>query len=210
MTKLEITINGISEGQRISEKFAFGVRTEDAPFTFGPNISPAMTWSAGPADTKSYAIIMHDRSVPTVFDDANQEGRTIPADLARMDFMHWILIDIPATTTSLTEGAESDSVVPKGKPTGSSEHGTRGANDFGMFMASNPDMAGDYGGYDGPAPPWNDALMHEYVFTVFALDTDSLALNGVFSGAEALAAMEGHVLASGQVVATYTLNPDLM
>ena len=79
-----------------------------------------------------------------------------------------------------------------------------------MFMASNPDMAGDYGGYDGPAPPWNDALMHEYVFTVFALDTDSLALNGVFSGAEALAAMEGHVLASGQVVATYTLNPDLM
>ena len=210
MTTLEITIDGISEGQRISEKFAFGVRTEDAPFTFGPNISPAMTWSAGPAGTKSYAIIMHDRSVPTVFDDANQEGRTIPAGLARMDFMHWILIDIPATTTSLTEGAESDSVVPKGKPTGSSEHGIRGANDFGMFMASNPDMAGDYGGYDGPAPPWNDALMHEYVFTVFALDTDSLALNGVFSGVEALAAMEGHVLASGQVVATYTLNPDLM
>ena len=43
MTALEITIDGISEGQRISEKFAFGVRTEDAPFTFGPNISPAMT-----------------------------------------------------------------------------------------------------------------------------------------------------------------------
>ena len=83
---------------------------------------------------------MHDRSVPTVFDDANQEGRTIPADLARMDFMHWILIDIPTTTTSLTEGAESDSVVPKGKPTGSSEHGTCGANDFGMFMTSNPDQ----------------------------------------------------------------------
>jgi len=52
--------------------------------------------------------------------------------------------------------------------------------------------------------------MHEYVFTVFALDTDSLALNGVFSGVEALAAMDAHVLASGQVVATYTLNPDLM
>ena len=209
MTTLEITIDGISEGQRIPEKFAFGVRTEDAPFAFGPNISPAMTWSAGPAGTKSYAIIMHDRSVPTVFDDANQEGRTIPADLARMDFMHWILVDIPVATTSLPKGAESDAVVPKGKSTGPAAPGVRGANDFGMFMASNPGMAGNYGGYDGPAPPWNDEIMHEYVFTVYALDIETLGLTGVFAGADALSAMEGHVLASGRVVAEYTLNPDL-
>lgn len=209
MTQLDLTIDGISEGVRIPEEFAFGVRTDDTPFTFGPNISPAIRWSSGPDDTKSYAIIMHDRSVPTVFDDANQEGKTIPADLERMDFMHWILVDIPATTTSLPKGAESDGVVPKGKDTGPAEHGIRGANDFGMFMASNPDMAGDYGGYDGPAPPWNDELMHEYVFTVFALDTETLGLSGVFSGADARAAMEGHVLASGSVIGLYSLNPDL-
>ncbi len=209
MADLQVTIEGISEGQRIPEEFAFGIRTDDEPFTFGANVSPAIRWSAGPDGTKSYAIIMHDRSVPTVFDDANQEGKTIPADLARMDFMHWILVDIPAATTSLPKGAESDGVVPKGKETGRSAHGVRGANDFGMFMADNPDMAGDYGGYDGPAPPFNDALMHEYVFTVYALDTESLGLEGVFSGQDALAAMEGHVLAQGSVLGTYTLNPAL-
>jgi len=210
MTRLQVTIEGISDGQRIAEEFAFGIRTEDTPFTFGPNISPAMNWDAGPAGTKSYAIIMHDRSVPTVFDDANQEGKTIPADQARMDFMHWVLVDIPTSTTSLPKGAESDAVVPKGKATGESAHGVRGANDFGMFMAGNPDMAGNYGGYDGPAPPWNDELMHEYVFTVFALDAESLELDGVFSGADARAAMEGHILASGSVTGTYTLNPALL
>lgn len=209
MTDLNLSIDGIAAGQRIPEEFAFGIRTESEPFTFGANISPAMGWDAGPAGTKSYAVIMHDRSVPTVFDDANQEGRTIPADLARMDFMHWVLVDIPADTTSLAKGAESDAVVPKGKPTGPAANGVRGANDFGMFMASNPDMAGDYGGYDGPAPPWNDEIMHEYVFTVYALDVETLGLTGVFGGADALAAMEGHFLAQGQVIGEYTLNPDL-
>jgi Raf kinase inhibitor-like YbhB/YbcL family protein len=209
MADLQVTVEGIADGQRIPEEFAFGIRTETEPFTFGSNVSPAMSWSAGPAGTKSYAIIMHDRSVPTVFDDANQEGKSIPAGLARMDFMHWILVDIPASTTSLPKGAESDSVVPKGKPTGPADNGVRGANDFGMFMAGNPDMAGDYGGYDGPAPPWNDEIMHEYVFTVYALDVETLGLSGVFGGADALSAMDGHILASGQIVGEYTLNPDL-
>lgn len=209
MADLNVSIEGIAQGQRIAEEFAFGIRTDTEPFTFGANISPAISWSGAPEGTKSYAIIMHDRSVPTIFDDANQEGKTIPADLARMDFMHWVLVDVPATTTGLSKGAESDAVVPKGKPTGASANGVRGANDFGMFMAANPDMAGDYGGYDGPAPPWNDELMHEYVFTVYALDVESLGLEGVFSGADSLAAMDGHILASGQVVGEYTLNPSL-
>lgn len=209
MTDLNLSIDGITDSQRIPEEFAFGIRTESTPFTFGANISPAISWSGSPDGTKSHAIIMHDRSVPTVFDDANVEGRTIPADLARMDFMHWVLVDIPAATNSLPRGAESDAVVPKGKPTGPAANGVRGANDFGMFMASNPDMAGDYGGYDGPAPPWNDEIMHEYVFTVYALDVETLGLTGVFGGADALAAMAGHILASGQVVGEYTLNPDL-
>ena len=209
MTDLNLSIDGIANGQRIPEEFAFGIRPKSEPFTFGANISPAMRWDAGPDGTRSFAIIMHDRSVPTVFDDANQNGKTIPANLARMDFMHWVLVDIPATTTSLAKGAESDSVLPKGKSTGPTEHGVRGANDFGMFMAGNPDMAGDYGGYDGPAPPWNDEIMHEYVFTVYALDVESIGLSGLFSGANALSAMEGHVLASGQVIGEYTLNPDL-
>lgn len=209
MADLKVTIDGIEHGKRIPETFAFGIRTESEKFTFGPNRNPSIEWERGPEGTKSYAIIMHDRSVPTVFDDANQEGRTIPASLARMDFMHWILVDIPANVTSIAEGRDSDGVTAKGKPVGPAGVGVRGANDFDMFMAGNPDMAGTYGGYDGPAPPWNDELMHEYVFTVYALDIPSLGLEGEFKGKDALKAMGGHVLAQGRVVGLYSLNPDL-
>lgn len=210
MQNLDVTVEGLDDGSRISRDFAFGVPTDDELFTFGPNISPAMNWSAGPEDTKSYAVIMHDASVPTVFDDANQEGKTIPADLARMDFYHWILVDVPADTTSIAKGAESNSVVAKGKPIGPVDYGVRGANDFGMFMAGNADMAGNYGGYDGPAPPWNDEIMHEYHFAVYALDVASLELSGAFSGKDAVAAMAGHILAKGSVMGLYTLTPSLM
>ena len=35
-------------------------------------------------------------------------------------------------------------------------------------------MFGDYYGYDGPCPPWNDELVHRYVFTLYALDVPRL------------------------------------
>lgn len=210
MENLDVTVDGIADGGRIPAEYAFGVPGDGELFTFGPNVSPEISWSAGPAGTKSYAVIMHDASVPTVFDDANQEGRTIAADLPRMGFYHWILVDIPPATTSIARGAESDAVVPKGKPVGPADNGVRGANDFGMFMASNPDMAGDYGGYDGPAPPWNDEIVHEYHFTVYALDVESLDLSGAFGGKDALEAMAGHILARGSIKGLYTLTPSLM
>ena len=70
-------------------------------------------------------------------------------------------------------------------------------------------MAGSYGGYDGPAPPWNDELVHEYCFTVYALDVATLGLSGEFTAADALAAMEGHILDQASWVGTYTLNAEL-
>ena len=70
-------------------------------------------------------------------------------------------------------------------------------------------MAGTYGGYDGPCPPWNDELVHHYHYEVFALDVESLGLDGEFDGEAVRNAMEGHVLASERVTATYTLNPAL-
>ena len=78
-----------------------------------------------------------------------------------------------------------------------------------MFMASNEAMAGNYGGYDGPAPPWNDEIMHEYYFTVYALDTESIGLNGVFGGKEVLSAVDNHIIAQGSVMGLYTLTPNL-
>jgi phosphatidylethanolamine-binding protein (PEBP) family uncharacterized protein len=70
-------------------------------------------------------------------------------------------------------------------------------------------MEGDYYGYDGPCPPWNDSLVHHYVFTVYAVDLERLPVEGAFTGPAALAAMEGHALAAAAVVGTYTLNPRL-
>ena len=45
----------------------------------------------------------------------------------------------------------------------------QGINDYTGWFAGNPAMAGDYYGYDGPFPPWNDSLVHHYVFTLYAL-----------------------------------------
>ena len=70
-------------------------------------------------------------------------------------------------------------------------------------------MRGDYHGYDGPCPPWNDEIVHHYVFTVYALDIEHLPLTGKFGGPEVRAAMQGHILAEASLTGTYTLNPKL-
>ena len=70
-------------------------------------------------------------------------------------------------------------------------------------------MAGDYFGYDGPCPPWNDAVAHRYVFTLYALDVPTLAVSGHFTGGQARAAMKGHILAEASVTGRYTLNPNV-
>ncbi len=48
-------------------------------------------------------------------------------------------------------------------------------------------MAGRYFGYDGPFPPFNDSLIHHYVFTLYALSIERLAVDGAFTGAQARA-----------------------
>ena len=69
-------------------------------------------------------------------------------------------------------------------------------------------MGGQYGGYDGPWPPFNDELVHRYVFTLYALDVENLELTGNFGGPEVLKAIEGHVLAESSITGLYTLNPN--
>jgi Raf kinase inhibitor-like YbhB/YbcL family protein len=152
---------------------------------------------------------MVDPDVPAgdALDKFNKEGQTIDEGDERQNFYHWVLVDIPAGTTSLAKGADSTEVTMKGKPLGPTENGVRGVNDYSIFMSG--DMAGQYGGYDGPCPPWNDARMHHYTFKVFALDVPTLGLSGAFTGPETEAAMKGHVLAQGEAAGLYTLNPEL-
>lgn len=206
---MKLEARGITDGQPIPEIFAFGVYSEQDHMSFGPNRNPELVWSDAPEGTKSFAVILFDPDVPSQADDVNQEGKVVPADLPRVDFFHWLLVDIPANTTRIAEGADSDGVIPKGKEQNGGDVGQRGINTLTHFLAGNPDMAGTYAGYDGPVPPWNDELMHHYHFEVYALDVETLGLSGEFEGDAVRDAMKGHVLDSARVTGTYTLNPGL-
>lgn len=139
----------------------------------------------------------------------NQEGKTVPAALPRVDFFHWVLVNIPASVTQIDEGAASSGVTPKGKPVGAKPYGLAGKNNYTDWFAGDADMGGTYGDYDGPCPPWNDAIIHHYHFTVYALDVESIDVPGDFGGPDALAAIEGHILNRASHVGTYTMSRDL-
>lgn len=206
---MKLSAKGISENQPIPETFAFGVFNAEDHMSFGPNRNPEMVWSDAPAATKSFVVMMFDPDVPSVADDVNQERKTVSKDIPRVDFFHWLLVDIPANITRIPEGEDSDGVIPKGKAPGEGPLGIRGVNNYTQFLAGNPDMAGTYAGHDGPCPPWNDEIIHRYHYEVHALDVASLGLTGEFDGAAVREAMSGHVLASARVTGTYTLNPAL-
>lgn len=207
---MNLTSDSIQDGQPIDATFAFGKADPESHIALTDNKSPHLAWSGVPPGTKSFAILCVDPDVPSIGDDVNQEGKTVPADLPRVDFYHWVCTDLPADTTSLSAGAFSDGITAHGKDGPDGPLGTRqGTNDYTGWFAGDADMEGNYFGYDGPCPPWNDARLHHYHFTVYALDVESLGLSGAFTGADAKAAMEGHVLGEASIVGTYTCNPDV-
>jgi Raf kinase inhibitor-like YbhB/YbcL family protein len=201
---LTVESESFSNGDRIPAEYALGVPDGNGKAEArGGNRSPHLRWSGAPEGTQSFAVLCVDPDVPADFTDANQEGKTLPEDLPRRDFTHWLLVDIPPTVTELPEGAGSDEIVAGGKPTGETDYGITGSN-------SNAESQGDgtYGGYDGPFPPWNDERIHHYHFTVYALDVPSLGLQGDFTLDDVRSATEGHVVDQGEIVGTYTLNAD--
>ncbi|UCG99076.1 MAG: YbhB/YbcL family Raf kinase inhibitor-like protein [Burkholderiales bacterium] len=207
---MKLRSDSFADGGRIPGEFAFAVIDRAHRIRLSANRNPHLAWSEAPAGTKSFALICHDRDVPSKPDDVNQEGREVPSSLPRVDFFHWVLVDIAASTTEIDTGAYSHEVTPRGKGGPAAPHGTRqGLNDYTRWFSGDHDMEGDYYGYDGPCPPWNDSLVHHYVFTVFALDIDAVPLDGRFSGADARRAIDGHVLASASITGTYSLNPRL-
>lgn len=204
---MNLTIASFGYGQPIPAQYAMGIPAEQGHVTFGSNISPHVTWSNVPAEAKSLTLICHDPDAPSSNTDENREGHTVARDFPREDFFHWVLVDIPVSRTGLEEGLDSQGVTPHGKPPSRTSYGIRGLNSYTGWFASNPDMAGQYGGYDGPFPPWNDERRHHYIFTLYALDVPSLDLSDVFDGFATRKALEGHVLAQAEWVGTYTLNP---
>jgi Raf kinase inhibitor-like YbhB/YbcL family protein len=207
---VKVASASFADGGVIPPQFAFCAPDARTHATLSKNVSPQLSWSDIPAGTKSFAIICHDPDVPSKGDDVNQEGRLVPKSLPRVDFFHWVLVDLPAEVTSVAEGEFSSSVTPRGKAGPAAPHNSRqGVNDYTGWFASDVEMSGEYRGYDGPCPPWNDELPHRYVFTVFALDVAKVMVDGSFGGPEVREAMRGHILKQASITARYTLNPSV-
>ncbi len=109
-------------------------------------------------------------------------------------FTHWGMYDISPTVSGLPENAA----------VAGSTYGKQVVNDFG-----NPQ-------YNGPCPPANVApFVHDYVFTVYALDTLlRLPSSANFpANAESLyqalikAGEDGHILATSSIVGFYSTTP---
>ncbi len=205
---MQLTSQSFSDGQPIPGEFAFCVPAAEGHVALSGNRNPQLAWSGAPAGTRSFALICHDPDVPSRGDDVNQEGRSVPADLPRVDFFHWVLVDLPAAATAIAAGAHSGGVTANGKPGPDAPGGARhGINDYTGWFAGDAQMKGNYFGYDGPCPPWNDSIRHRYVFTLFALDIARVAVDGAFTGQQVRAAIAGHVLAQASLTGTYSLNP---
>ncbi len=128
-----LTSPDIKPGGTLSDKYVLN----DFGCT-GQNISPALSWSGAPAGTKSFLLTIYDPDAPT-----------------GGGWWHWLMFNIPASVTSLPEGAG----VPGKEPAGA----VQSVTDFGKP------------GFGGACPPKGDKP-HRYVFTVYALKTDKLDL----------------------------------
>ena len=207
---MKFTSESFADNGAIPAQHAFCVPDAASRVKLGQNRNPQLAWSELPKGTQSVVIICHDPDVPSQADDVNKEGRTIPASLARVNFCHWVLIDMPASGSPIRDGEFSSGVTPKGKSGPLGPRNTRqGLNDYTAWFANDANMAGDYFGYDGPCPPWNDSIPHRYVFTLFALDIETCPVQRKFTAADVLKAIKGHVLGSAQITGRYSLNPDV-
>jgi len=205
---MKLTSESFADNSPIPDEFAFCNQAPQGHACLGQNRNPQFAWQEVPPGTRSFVLICHDVDVPGKGDDVNQEGRTVPATLPRVEFFHWVLVDLPGDLREIAAGQFSSEVTPTGKLGPAAALNSRqGINDYTGWFAGDEDMRGDYYGYDGPCPPWNDSVTHRYVFTLYALDIDRCPLEGRFTGALVRQAIEGHILAQARITGRYSLNP---
>jgi Raf kinase inhibitor-like YbhB/YbcL family protein len=128
----------------------------------GKNVSPNLTWSDAPKGAKSFALVLHDP-------DAPRAG----------GFYHWVLYNLPPSTTHLDAGAS----LPQ------KELGTNSTGSIGYF---------------GPCPP--PGKTHHYILTVYALDTPSIDADTPLTAEQLLSRIKGHVLAQASLIGLYAVH----
>lgn len=126
----------------------------------GENISPPLSIEGVPEKAKSLALIMDDPDVPK---NLREDGM----------WDHWVVFNIPPSTSEIPEGQEPEGVHGKG-------------------TGNNTD-------YYGPCPPDRE---HRYFFKLYALDTE-LDLKEGATKAEVERAMAGHIIEETQLMGRY-------
>ncbi|MBL8257838.1 Raf kinase inhibitor-like YbhB/YbcL family protein [Pseudoxanthomonas japonensis] len=177
------------------------------PDGFAANRNPHLAWEGVPEGTESFALLCIDPDAPTVPETVGREDVQIPVEQPRAHFIHWAMVDIAPDVRDIAAGSCSDGVTARGKQQPAGPAGARqGLNDYTGWFAGDAQMGGDYYGYDGPYPPFNDLRTHRYFFRLFALDVASLDVPARFTAGDVECAMQGHVLGEALVYGTYSLN----
>lgn len=154
---MKLTSRSFSDRSPIPLKYAH------AGVNGGRNISIPLMWSGAPRDTKSFALSMVDLH-----------------PIARQ-WVHWLVIDIPATVNTLAEGVSLTSM-----PDGAIElKNTYGAD-----------------GYGGPQPPKGSGS-HDYELTLYALSVERVLLKPETTLPQYSSALQGKVLATATLVGTF-------
>lgn len=152
MGSLTVTSTAFVEGDMVPKQYTCD----------GRDVSPPLSWSGIPDGAKSIALICDDPDAPVG------------------TWVHWVVYDMPASTSGLPEHVTAAGGLPRGAK--------QGMNDFRKM---------DYG---GPCPPGG---IHRYFFKVYALDRE-LGLREGATRAELVKSMEGHILAQGQLMGRYS------
>jgi Raf kinase inhibitor-like YbhB/YbcL family protein len=156
-----VTSTDVTDGQPQDERHAYEGATDNAG-----NTSPQLSWSNFPDGTKSFVVTCYDPDAPT------------PSG-----FWHWVLVDLPADTTSLDTNAGAAGATLPGN----------------AFHVRNDWSSKDYG---GAFPPDGDRP-HRYYYVVHAVDVDTLGVDDDASAAVVSFNLAFHTLARAQLVATF-------
>ena len=92
---MKLTSESFDHDSPIPSVCAFCIPDQDNHAALGQNRNPALSWSDVPEGTKSLVLLCHDSDVPRKPDNVNKEGKKISKRLKRMDFFHWVLVDVP-------------------------------------------------------------------------------------------------------------------
>ena len=125
---MKLWSDSFQDGQPIPGEYAFCVIDPKSHVTLSDNRNPHLAWDDVPAGTRSFVLICHDVDVPSKPDDLFKDDREIPSTLPRVEFYHWVLVDIPAGESSIPAGSYSKEVTPRGKAGPATPQGARRAH----------------------------------------------------------------------------------